>query len=183
MYRFFSYKNKVIVICRSGRHRSVANAKLWSNTLTRCGDVFWETRPPGTVRNAANSHSEFFKYTMNTSKPSVYDVFLCQAVGNDHDHNMRKEPSTNFKGKRQVPPLHPPKRAQVSEPWANWQIDWEASMKALVLCLQKRDVPRKTDQSMIEAAKCKFHKLMRGRGGGVRGRLGSSDATVTRMSL
>ena len=37
MYRFFTNNNIVIMICRSGRHRSVANAKLWSNTLTRCG--------------------------------------------------------------------------------------------------------------------------------------------------
>ena len=33
---FFSNKNIVIMTCRSGRHRSVANAELWSNTLTRC---------------------------------------------------------------------------------------------------------------------------------------------------
>ena len=32
--------------------------------------------------------------------------------------------------------------------------------RALASCLQKRDVPRKTDQSMIEAAKCMFHKLL-----------------------
>ena len=37
MYRLFSNKNRVIMICRSGRHGSVANAELWSNTLTRCG--------------------------------------------------------------------------------------------------------------------------------------------------
>ena len=36
MHWFFSSKNIVIMICRSGRHRSVANAELWSNTLTRC---------------------------------------------------------------------------------------------------------------------------------------------------
>ena len=33
---FFSSKNIVIMICGSGRHRSVANAELWSNSLTRC---------------------------------------------------------------------------------------------------------------------------------------------------
>ena len=37
MSRFFSSKNVVIMICRSGRHRSAANAELWSNTLTRFG--------------------------------------------------------------------------------------------------------------------------------------------------
>ena len=35
MYQFFSNKN-MVMICRSGRHRSVANAELLSNTLTRC---------------------------------------------------------------------------------------------------------------------------------------------------
>ena len=34
MSRFFSSRNIVIMICRSGRHRSVANAEWW-NTLTR----------------------------------------------------------------------------------------------------------------------------------------------------
>ena len=34
------------------------------------------------------------------------------------------------------------------------------SASALASCLQKRDVPGKTDQSMIEAAKCMFHKLL-----------------------
>ena len=37
MSRFFSSKNVVIMICRSGRHRSAANAELRSNTLTRFG--------------------------------------------------------------------------------------------------------------------------------------------------
>ena len=36
MSRFLSAKNVVIMICRSGRRRSVANAE-WSNTLTRYG--------------------------------------------------------------------------------------------------------------------------------------------------
>ena len=35
------------------------------------------------------------------------------------------------------------------------------SARALSSCLQKHDVSRKTDQSMIEAAKCMFHKLLR----------------------
>ena len=37
MHWFFSSKNIVIMICRSGRHRSFANAEQWSNTLTRGG--------------------------------------------------------------------------------------------------------------------------------------------------
>ena len=34
------------------------------------------------------------------------------------------------------------------------------SARALASCLQKQDVSRKTDQSMIEAATCMFHKLL-----------------------
>ena len=41
------------------------------------------------------------------------------------------------------------------------------SARALACCLQKHDVSCKTDQSMIEAAKCMFHKLL----GEVRGDL------------
>ena len=37
MPRFLSRKNIVIMICRDGRYRSVANAEMWSNTLTRYG--------------------------------------------------------------------------------------------------------------------------------------------------
>ena len=35
--RFLSIKNVVIMICESGRHRSVANSELWSSTLSRYG--------------------------------------------------------------------------------------------------------------------------------------------------
>ena len=52
------------------------------------------------------------------------------------------------------------------------------SARALANCLQKRDVPRETDQSVIEAAKWMFSQIAGGKG-----RLGSSDATVTRRSL
>ena len=34
------------------------------------------------------------------------------------------------------------------------------SARALASCLQTRDVIHKTDQSMIEAAKCMFHKSL-----------------------
>ena len=37
MSRFLSGKNVVIMVCKNGRRRSVANAELWSTTLTRYG--------------------------------------------------------------------------------------------------------------------------------------------------
>ena len=38
--------------------------------------------------------------------------------------------------------------------------NFHESARALADCLQTRNVTRKTDQSMIEAAKCMFHKLL-----------------------
>ena len=74
MHRFFSSKNIVIMICGSGRHRSVANAELWSNTLTRCSRHqhsvsllhlseldFWTIRVQENVRNAANESVRIFQ--------------------------------------------------------------------------------------------------------------------------
>ena len=65
------------------------------------------------------------------------------------------------KSKRQVPLLHLPRRARVAELWTNWQsnsgtfthVHWP------FVCRNKTS-PRRTDQSMIEAAKCMFHKLL-----------------------
>ena len=39
--------------------------------------------------------------------------------------------------------------------------NFHESARALASCLQNHDVSRKTDQSMIEAAECMFHKLLR----------------------
>ena len=65
------------------------------------------------------------------------------------------------KGKRHVPQQNLPRQARVAEPWTNWQsnsgtfthVHWP------VVCRNKTS-PRRTDQSMIEAAKCMFHKLL-----------------------
>ena len=65
MLRFVSSKDIVIMICRSGLCRSVANAELWSNTLARYSRHphsvsllhlseldFWKIRVQENVRNA-----------------------------------------------------------------------------------------------------------------------------------
>ena len=102
MPRFFSSKNVVIMICRSGRHRSVANAEFWSNTLARYSRHqhsvcllhlseldFWKIRVLENVRNAANSLPEFSRHTTIASVLSVHDLFpcpnLCPVIGSDHD--------------------------------------------------------------------------------------------------
>ena len=102
MPRFFSRKNIVIMICRSGRHRSVENAELWSNTLARYSRHqhsasvlhlseldFWKIRVRENVRNAVNSLPEFSRHTTIASVLSVHDLIPCPnlrlVTGSDHD--------------------------------------------------------------------------------------------------
>ena len=90
MHRFFSSKNIVHMICRSGRHRYVAKADSWSNTLARCSRHqysvsllhlseldFWEIRVQEKVRNATNSLSAFCRHTSTVSKLSVHNMLPC----------------------------------------------------------------------------------------------------------
>ena len=92
-----------------------------------------------------------FSSTPRSSPSQEFATCSCARPGNrllenDHDQSMRKalrNQSRNHlmrkrtfrklpKGKRQVPPLHLPRRAGVAEPWRNWQSDSEASIKAPV---------------------------------------------------
>ena len=108
-------RNIVIITGRSGRHCSVVNAELWSNTLTRCSRhehyvslcicLRWiseKTRVQGTVRSAANSVAEFFKH-YDRVRAECFDVFFCpiqwQAVGSGHDQSTRKVPHDSIKRK------------------------------------------------------------------------------------
>ena len=87
MSRFLSGANVVIMMCKSGRRRSIANAELWSKTLTRYGRLlhsvsllhvseldFWKTCVPESVRNAANSLPESSRHTTIASVLSVHDL-------------------------------------------------------------------------------------------------------------
>ena len=62
------------MICRSGRHRSVANAELWSNTLARCGRLqhsvsllhlsewdFWENTCAGKCSECSKQSVSIFQ--------------------------------------------------------------------------------------------------------------------------
>ena len=180
----------VIMICRSGRHRSVANDELWSNTLTRCSrhqhsvsllhlselDI-WEN-------TCARNCSECSKQCLRVFQ-THYDKVQAEClrrvpvpdpvtVGNDCNDSTRRVQHDSFirkttlrklrkkkKNKRQVPQPHLSRRARVGEPWTNWQNDSGTFTTAPVHWrLQIHDVSRKTDQGMIEAAKCLFHKLL-----------------------
>ena len=168
MPRFLSGKNVVIMICKSGRHRSVANAELWSNTLTRYGRLqhtvsllhlseldFWKIHVPQLVRNAANHLPESSTHTTTASELSVHDLPRCLIlrlnIGSDHDKkvSVRVVLGTRFR-ERQV----------ILDELAERLGNLHESAPALADCLQTCDVTRKTDLSMIEAAKCLFHKLL-----------------------
>ena len=83
-HRFFSNKNIVIMTCRSGRHRSVANAELWSNTLTRCSRRqhsvsllhlseldFWGTRYAGNCSECSKQSLRVFQERISLAGHSV----------------------------------------------------------------------------------------------------------------
>ena len=71
-------------------------------------------------------------------------------------HKLRKR-------EQQVPLPFLPRRTRAAESLTNYQSDSENfhdGARALGCCFQKHDVSRKTDQSMIEAARCMFPKLL-----------------------
>ena len=76
--QFFSVKNVLIMICKSGCHRSVANAESWSNMLTLYG------RLPYSVSLLPSSELDFRKDTCTRecserSKQSAkfYQIHCC----------------------------------------------------------------------------------------------------------
>ena len=103
MSRFFSSKNIVIMIYRSGSHRYVANADLWSKSLTRrCrrqhsasshqSCISGRTRVQESVRNT-NSLSESSRHITIASVLSVHHMLLCPIlwlnIGRDRDWRIR----------------------------------------------------------------------------------------------
>ena len=97
MYWFFSSGNIVIMICRSGRHRSDANAELWSTTLTRCSRHqhsvsllhlseldFWENTCAG---NCSECSKLYLRVFQTHYRPTQAE---CLRRVHDHDQNMQK---------------------------------------------------------------------------------------------
>ena len=187
VYRFFSDKNIVIMICRSGRHRSVANAEMWSNTLARC------SRRQHSVSLLHLSGLDFRRNTCagNCSECSKQSLTVLQAQNEqDQAECLRRvlvpDPVTGL-WKRPRPENAEGPAQPVSDKCRGYTCQDEhesrnpverlgsfnESARALASCLQKRDVSRKTDQSVHVS---QFF-------GEGKGRLGSSDATVTRRSL
>ena len=71
-------------------------------------------------------------------------------------HKLRKERAVSATA---IPVETDPSRGILDE-LAERLGNFHESARALADCLQKHDVSRKTDQSMIEAARCMFHKWL-----------------------
>ena len=71
-------------------------------------------------------------------------------------HKLRKKRATSATATPAE--THPSRR--ILDELAERLGNFHDSTRALASCLQNRDVSRKTDQSMIAAAKCMFHKLL-----------------------
>ena len=130
--------------------------------------VFGKTRVQETVRNAANSLSQFFKHATAKPKLSVYDVFSVTGRWKrsrpDHAEGSARPAKDPLDGEdQQGSLLCLLRRTQVAESSTNWQSDSRTFTTASVhqpVVPQNHDVSRRTDQSVIEAAKCMCHKLL-----------------------
>ena len=187
MSRFLSAKNVVIMICRSGRRRSVANAE-WSNTLTRYGRLlhsihllhlsdldFWEKTCAGNSSECSKQFIRVFQaHYDRVQAECLRRVPVLDPVtgrwkrsrsehgpakdslgGGDHFLQTSKKRATSAT----TTPAGTTSRG-ILDGLAERLGNFHDSARALASCLQNRDVSGNTDQSMIEAAKCMFHKLL-----------------------
>ena len=197
MSRLSSNKNVVIMICRSGRDRSVANAELWSNTLTHYSRHqhsvsllhvseldFWKNTCAG---KCSEQSSRIFRTHCDRVRaecsriPSVSDSATDIDWKRPRLENCSESCAGNTSLKARSAENSLDQRDHFLQAWkkratgtttnlhesnTNRGIldalverlgNFHESARALTDCLQTRNVTRKKDQSMIDAAKCMFH--------------------------
>ena len=125
--------------------------------------------------------TQSFSSTLRSSSSRVLTTCSCarpgdRPVGNDHDQNKQKvlHSMSRIYLMRKIT-FHKLRKKAASATTISVEADrchgildelaqrlgdFQESARALASCLQKHDVSRKTDQSMIEAARCMFHKLL-----------------------
>ena len=82
--RFLSAKNVLIMICEGGRRSSVANAELWSSTLSRCGRCVHIRLTDTLVR------TRFWEGQRRWKMPGVYQT-VCQNCFKNHNDCVHAE--------------------------------------------------------------------------------------------
>ena len=172
MHRFFSSKNIVIMTWRSGRQRTVANTGLWSNTLARCSRHqhsfsllllskldFWKRHVRENVRNAANSLSEIFRHTTTVSELSVHDWTL-EAITIRAYRKFCTTSQGLARWRRSLSANYEKRARSATTTLAGTNLNREILDELTDRLGNFHDSSRKTDQSMIEAARCMFHRLL-----------------------
>ena len=190
------------MICRSGRHRSVANVELWSNTLARRSRRqhsasllylseldFWKNTCAGKCSECSKQSTRIFRTHYDRVRAGCPRLASSSDSVTEHWKRPRLENCSKSSAGKTIMKarfaensldegdhfLHAPKserqvqRLRLLSRNLNRGIldelterlgNFHESARALADCLQTRNVTRKTDQSMIEAAKCMFHKLL-----------------------
>ena len=104
MPRFLSRKNIVIMICRDGRYRSVANAEMWSNTLTRHGQSrhsvsllhlaeldFWQNTCEGKCPGCIKGTTRTFQIHNDCSRAECSRLASSSYSETEHKKRTRQE--------------------------------------------------------------------------------------------
>ena len=163
------------MICENGRCNSEANAELWSSILSRYGRYFnsvsmlhlserdfGKTPAPGSVRNAEGSLQKPFKYTTIAfgaecsrlaaatigSETAHWKQPRRESHGQSHERSKSLKSTSTTKASIESNT----KQGTLSE-LAERLGNFHESANALTNCPQTRDTARKTDQSVLEAAK------------------------------
>ena len=127
----------------------------------------------GTVRSAANSLSEFSKHTSIGSKLSVFATCSCARFSERSRPEHATGPARQLHEEDNLPQTSKKHATSATATSAETSTsrgtlddlaerlgNLHESARAPASCLRNHDVSRKTDQSMIQAAKCLFHKLL-----------------------
>ena len=171
-YWFFSSRNIVITVCRSGRRCSVANAELWSNpfdplrsrhqhsvSLLHLSELdFWENTCAGNCSECSKQSLRVFQ--------TLYDQVQAECLRRVPVPDLvtgrwkRPRPNQTEGPARQLHEEDNLPQTSKKQATSATATSAETSTSRGILDELQHDVSRKTDQSMIEAAKCMFHQLL-----------------------
>ena len=169
------------MIYESGRCSSVANAELWSSTLRRCeryvhsvslihlserdfGKDKGAGKCPECIKQSANTfqkHNDCGRAECSRLAAVTGPVTAHWKRPRRESLGLSREGSKSPRSTSTTSALAESNTKQgtlseLAERFGNFH----ESADALTNCLQTRDITRKTDQCMVEAAKCMFFKLL-----------------------
>ena len=168
------------MICEKGRRNSFANAELWSSTLSRysrhlqrftAASVRTRFLERHMRQEVSGMEKAVFKNLSKTVRLRSYRMFttccsdrfgdraLEATTRESHSQSHERSKSLRSTSTTNASIESNTKQGTLSE-LADRLWNFHECANALTNCLQTRDTTRKTDQSMLEAAKCMFSKLL-----------------------